>query len=80
VQVDTSAYQGMTEPNHRCQEPRSLQVSDSVTVKNVTPTSLLVTGPCGCDFLLWEPLPVAFGESDSAHSIVSVSGSSFDSR
>lgn len=65
VRVDTSAYQGVTEPNHRCQAPRSLQASDLVTVKNVTPTSLLVTGPCGCDFLLWDPLSEASGESDS---------------
>lgn len=65
VRVDTSTYQGVTEPNHKCDRPRPLQVGDVVTVKNVTPTSLLVTGPCGCDFLLWERLPEASGENDS---------------
>lgn len=65
VRVGTSAYEGMTEPNHKCRGPRSLQAGDLVTVKNVTPTSLLVTGPCGCDFLLWDRLPAASGENDS---------------
>lgn len=58
VRVGTSSifyeYQGMTEPNHTCQEPRPLRPGDVVTVKNVTRTSVLVTAPCGCDYLLWD--------------------------
>lgn len=65
IRLGTTAYQGVTEPNHRCQDPKPLQADDPVTLKNVTPTSLLVTGPCGCDFLLWEPLLEASGENDN---------------
>jgi hypothetical protein len=65
IRLGTTAYKGLIEPNHRCQNPKPLQVDDPVTVKNVTATSLLVTGPCGCDFLLWEPLLEASGENDN---------------
>lgn len=64
IRLGTTAYQGVTEPNHRCQDPKRLQPGDVVAVKNMTPTSVLVTGPCGCDFLLWDRLPEASGESD----------------
>ena len=47
-------YKGMTEPNHKCQAPKPLTPNDCVTVKNLTAASVLVTGPCGCDFLLWD--------------------------
>ncbi len=69
VRVRTSEifyeYEGMTEPNHTCQTSKPLRPGDLVIVKNLTPTSVLVTGPCGCDFLLWGRLPAASGENDS---------------
>ncbi len=69
VRVGTSEiiceYQGMTEPNHMCQAPKPLQSGDLVTVKNVAPTSVLVTGPCGCDFLLWGRLSVGTAGEDT---------------
>ncbi|MEX0805752.1 MAG: hypothetical protein WD688_20900 [Candidatus Binatia bacterium] len=65
IRLGITAYQGVTEPNHRCQDPKPLRRGDVVTVKNMTPTSVLVTGPCGCDFLLWDRLPAASGENDS---------------
>jgi len=58
VRVSTSdtvyEYHGMTAPNHVCKEPKPLELGDVVIAKNVTPTSVLVTGPCGCDYLLWD--------------------------
>jgi hypothetical protein len=58
VRVSTSdavyEYHGMTAPNHVCKEPKPLELGDVVIVKSVTPTSVLVTGPCGCDYLLWD--------------------------
>jgi hypothetical protein len=58
VRVGTNStlyeYHGMTIPNHTCKEPKPLEPGDVVTVKNMTPTSVLVTGPCGCDYLLWD--------------------------
>ena len=62
IRLGTTAYQGVTEPNHRCQDPKPLQPGDVVAVKNMTPTSVLVTGPCGCDYLLWDRLSAASGE------------------
>ncbi len=49
----TFEYEGLTEPNHTCGEPRRLQADYLVTVKKRAPTSVLVSGPCGCEFLLW---------------------------
>ena len=65
IRLGTTAYEGVTEPNHRCQDPKPFRPGDLVTVKKVAPTSVLVTGPCGCDFLLWGRLPEASGENDS---------------
>lgn len=48
-------YKGMTQPKHKCKQPRSLQPEDVVMVENVTPNKdILVKGPCGCDFLLYD--------------------------
>lgn len=58
IRVTTSSmsyeYRGITEPSHTCRDPKRLAVGDVVTVKNLTPTSVLVTGSCGCDYLLWD--------------------------
>jgi hypothetical protein len=58
IRVGTSTmsyeYRGITDPNHTCRDPRRLAVGDVVTVKNLTATSVLVTGCCGCDYLLWD--------------------------
>jgi len=48
-------YRGMTEPNHTCNEPKALVPGDVVIVQNEAPNNdVLVKGPCGCNFLLYE--------------------------
>ena len=33
IRLGTTAYQGVTEPNHRCQDPKPLQADDPVDGK-----------------------------------------------
>lgn len=48
-------YREITEPNHACAEPKPLEPGDVVVVQSVAPTKdVLVKGPCGCNFLLYE--------------------------
>ncbi len=49
-------YRGVTVPNHACNKPTMLKRGDVVVVVgNVTPNKdLLVKGPCGCNFLLYD--------------------------
>ncbi len=52
-------YGGFKGPNHTCSEPKALKPRDVVVVQNVAPSSVLVTGPCGCNFLLYDKVPRA---------------------
>jgi hypothetical protein len=48
-------YGRITEPNHTCNEPKALKPGDVVIVQNEAPNKdVLVKGPCGCNFLLYE--------------------------
>jgi len=54
-------YRGVTEPQHSCKEPRMLKPGDKLKVEKVTPSptkDVLVKGPCGCNFLLYELVTV----------------------
>lgn len=48
-------YLGVMEPNHTCNEPKPLKSGDVVIVQNLAANKdVLVKGPCGCKFLLYE--------------------------
>ncbi len=48
-------YGGITEPNHTCNEPKALKPGDVVIVQNMAPNKdVVVKGPCGCNFLLYD--------------------------
>jgi hypothetical protein len=48
-------YRGIKEPNHTCKQPNALKSGDVVIVQNETPKKdVLIMGPCGCNFLLYE--------------------------
>ncbi len=48
-------YRGITGPNHACAEPKPLKPGDMVVVQSVAPNKdVVIKGPCGCNFLLYE--------------------------
>jgi hypothetical protein len=48
-------YRGITNPNHTCREQSPLKVGDMVMVQRVVPNKdVLVKGPCGCNYLLYD--------------------------
>lgn len=53
---NTSDYRfRVVEPNHTCANLSPLRVGDIVRVKRrAANNDLLVEGPCGCDFLLYD--------------------------
>lgn len=52
-------YRRITNPNHSCEAGRPLKVGDTVVVQRVVPNGdILVKGPCGCNYLLWDLVSV----------------------
>jgi hypothetical protein len=48
-------YRGIANPNHTCREQNHLKVGDMVVVQRVAPNKdMLVKGPCGCNYLLYD--------------------------
>jgi hypothetical protein len=53
------SFEGFTQPNHTCEKPDPLKAGDYVRVERdqAEGPHLLVKGPCGCDYMFYQPMP-----------------------